>query len=231
MDQKTLIIVGAGVVGVSTALEAITKYDRVFLIDDPQPFIKPASKGLGRIVRAEYGDNKEYSDLASSSLDRIKKGDCSRFFHQSGRVVFEPDGKSFREVNFEDLQGVPDKQSAGWIEAAHSLQHILGTAQGKGVELLLRRVVGLLWEDTACVGVEMDDGTTLAGTAVLLAMGYKVPEFLRRQDRPMEEGLCKIVLVPWGQVELSPEQYEELKGKPIHVVPGIGKCISLTILC
>jgi hypothetical protein len=35
--MKTLIIVGAGIEGVSTALAAIISYDKVYLIDNPSP--------------------------------------------------------------------------------------------------------------------------------------------------------------------------------------------------
>ncbi|PVH69965.1 nucleotide-binding domain-containing protein [Cadophora sp. DSE1049] len=231
MNHETIIIVGAGVAGTSTALSTITNYpqDTVYLIDDPRPTINPASKGPGRIVRVAY-DDEVYSRLASKSQERIENGHCKSFFHKTERVVLEPGGtgrsrRTFRDITFDELHGIPDEQPAGWIEAANSLEHTIGLAQKGGVRYITGKVVALtvalVSDNRVCTGVRMEDGTEIEATRVLLAMGYKVPEFLESQGMPVEDGLCKTAFVPWGRVELNPEQYERVKDNSIEVIPGI----------
>jgi hypothetical protein len=65
--MKTLIVVSAGIAGVSTALATIIRYDKVYLIDDPSPSRIPVSQGPGRIVRASYPENEAYGGLASEA--------------------------------------------------------------------------------------------------------------------------------------------------------------------
>jgi glycine/D-amino acid oxidase-like deaminating enzyme len=77
--MKALIIVGAGIAGVSTALAAIIGYDKVYLNDDPSPSLSPASQGPARIIRASYPGNEAYGRLVSEALQRIRSGPLSEF--------------------------------------------------------------------------------------------------------------------------------------------------------
>jgi hypothetical protein len=58
-------------------------------------------------------------------------------------------------------------------------------------------------------------------------MGYQVPDFLASQGKPIEDGLCKTAIVPWGEVQLDHQQYEMLKGNAITIVPGVGRLYLL----
>lgn len=228
MNEKTLIIAGAGAAGAPTALAAIDLYDKVYLIDDPSPSLVPASQGLERIVRASYPENKAYERLASESLQQIKSGPLSKYFHESERHVLQPGGtgsqrKTFREINFEDLDGEYDNQPAGRIDAADALECIKKMARDHPkVEVIYERVTSLLWDGDTCTGVRTDKGSTYPAKKVLLAMGYRVPEFLAREGKKMKDGLCKTAIVPWGEVQLNREQYKELQGNAITIVPGVG---------
>ncbi|CAG8982688.1 hypothetical protein HYALB_00000969 [Hymenoscyphus albidus] len=225
MIEKTIVIVGAGVAGASTALAALDVYDKVHLIDFPSPPLTHASQGLERIVRASYPENKAYELLASESLRQIKSGPLSKYFHESKRHVLQPGGtgserKTFREIHFDDLDGEYDEQPAGRIDAADALECIKQMAQDRGVILISERVTSLVWDGDVCSGVRTKEGSTYLATFVLLAMGYRVPAFLASQGKAMEDGLCKTAIVPWGEVKLDDQQHEELKGKAITIVPG-----------
>ena len=65
---------------------------------------------------------------------------------------------------------------------------------------------------------------------VLLAMGYRVPELLASHGEPMDSGLWKTVIVPWGEVQLSQQQYKGLQGNTITMVPGVGKSYLLCLV-
>jgi hypothetical protein len=229
MTENTLIIAGAGVAGAATALAAIGVFDKVYLIDDPYPSLVPASQGLERIVRASYPENQAYERLASESLERIENGPLSKYFCKEDRHVLQPGGtgsqrKTFREINFEDLVGKYDDQPAGRIDAADALECIKQMAQSHPkIEFKSERVSSLLWDGDTCTGVRTDVGSTYPAKKVLLAMGYRVPEFLASQGKQMEDGLCKTAIVPWGEVQLNQQQYEELQGNAITIVPGVGK--------
>ncbi|KAG4427743.1 hypothetical protein IFR05_016775 [Cadophora sp. M221] len=227
MSEKTLIIVGAGVAGLPTALAAVDLdvYDKVYLIDDPSPPLVPASQGLERIVRASYPENKSYERPASESLQRIKSGPLSKYFNESERPVLQPGGtgsqrKTFREINLEDLVGKYDDQSAGRIDAADALECIKQMAVDRGVEFISERVTSLLWDGDTCTGVRTDKGSVYRATKVLLAMGLPSPRVSSKSRQANGDGLCKTAIVPWGNVQLDHQQREELKGNAITIVPG-----------
>jgi glycine/D-amino acid oxidase-like deaminating enzyme len=241
MNQRTLIIVGAGLVGSSTALAAIDKYDKiyliddkiyliddkVYLIDDSSPLV-PASQGLARIARASYPGNEPYEPLASEALRRIKSGSYSQFFHESKRKVQEPGGtgskrNTFRDVKFEELDGKYDDQNAGWLEAANSLKHTIQMARDGGVEFISERVTALIWDGNVCSGVRTKADSEYHATKVLVAMGYQTLRFLASEGKPIEDGLCQTLIVPCAEVKLDDQQQEELERHAITIVPGVGK--------
>ena len=82
MIEKTLINVGAGVAGASTALAAVDVFDELYLIDDPSPTLIPASQGLERIVWASYPQNKVYERLALQKLEAYREWTSGRILSQ-----------------------------------------------------------------------------------------------------------------------------------------------------
>lgn len=107
---ETVLIVGCGVFGLSTALELVKKGYKVHAIDlYPIPSKWAASNDLNKIIRTEYAD-VFYSKLSVEAL-RLWENDplYKDVYFQSGRITLSPDSKEnqhrtkFENQGFENL--------------------------------------------------------------------------------------------------------------------------------
>lgn len=93
MPQDSIIIVGAGVFGASTALHFSRRYPAysISVFDcSPFPSSRAASTDINKIVRAAYSD-LNYCRLAARSHD-IWRNDrlLSKFYHEAGMLSIRP---------------------------------------------------------------------------------------------------------------------------------------------
>src|SRR6266498_2488705 len=69
--MSRVIVVGAGINGVTAAIELRRRgHDTVLLDPGPLPHPLAASTDISKAVRAAYGADEEYTDLAEHSIKR-----------------------------------------------------------------------------------------------------------------------------------------------------------------
>ena len=90
-DESTILIIGAGTFGTSTAYHLAKRYNdpsRITVVDRaPTPPKPAASIDINRIIRPDY-DNSLYCNLAWEAIHSWFWGlELQRFFHQSGGVM------------------------------------------------------------------------------------------------------------------------------------------------
>ena len=89
--MSKVIVVGAGINGVTTAIELRKRGQEVVLVDPgPLPHPLAASTDISKAVRAAYGADEEYTELAERSIERWRKWNQqfgTRLYHEVG-VMF-----------------------------------------------------------------------------------------------------------------------------------------------
>ena len=89
--MATVIVVGAGINGVTSAIELKKRGHRVVLVDPgPLPHALAASTDISKAVRAAYGSDEVYSALADRCVPLWRKWNAdfgTKLYHQSG-VLF-----------------------------------------------------------------------------------------------------------------------------------------------
>src|SRR5436305_452501 len=87
--QQHIVIVGAGIVGLSTAYALLTQGIRnvTVLEQEMVDHTHSSSHGFSRLLRFEYGPEAFYSNMVSLSLKRWKNLE-----HVSGRTLYTPTG-------------------------------------------------------------------------------------------------------------------------------------------
>ena len=87
--QQHIVIIGAGIVGLSTAYSLLTRGIRnvTILEQEVVDHTRSSSHGFSRLLRFEYGPEAFYSNMVRLSLKRWKKLE-----HVSGRTLYTPTG-------------------------------------------------------------------------------------------------------------------------------------------
>ena len=68
------LIVGAGIFGITTAIElAKQKYQVAIINPDSIPHPRAASTDISKVVRMEYGADREYAGMAEASIQGWKE--------------------------------------------------------------------------------------------------------------------------------------------------------------
>src|SRR5215467_13908979 len=89
MHQQHIVIVGAGIVGLSTAYSLLTQGIRkvTILEQETVDHTRSSSHGFSRLLRFEYGPDAFYSHMVKLSLKRWKNLE-----HITGRTLYTPTG-------------------------------------------------------------------------------------------------------------------------------------------
>lgn len=89
MAPQHIVIVGAGIVGLSTAFSLLTQGIRNITILEQEvvEHTRSSSHGFSRLLRFEYGPEAFYSNMVRLSLKRWKK-----FEQATGRTLYTPTG-------------------------------------------------------------------------------------------------------------------------------------------
>src|ERR1700724_3284297 len=98
-----IIVVGAGINGVTTAIE-LRKRGHVVTLVDPGPVPHPlaASTDISKAVRAAYGPDEDYTVLAERSSELLRKWNgelAGNFYHEVGFLFLRQ--QSMRPGDFE----------------------------------------------------------------------------------------------------------------------------------
>src|SRR5438046_9003538 len=82
------IVVGAGINGAAAAIELIRRRHAVLLIDPgPLPYPLAASTDISKAVRAAYGADADYTELAERSIQRWREWNAEfglELYHEIG---------------------------------------------------------------------------------------------------------------------------------------------------
>ncbi|MGI9649370.1 MAG: FAD-dependent oxidoreductase [Acidimicrobiia bacterium] len=108
----TVLVVGAGVFGVTSALELAERGWQVTLLDQgPAPHPLAASTDISKMIRADYGDDEHYIELMELAFPGWREWNRrwgTDLFHETGFLILaggpmEPGG--FEHSSFEVLAG------------------------------------------------------------------------------------------------------------------------------
>jgi len=89
--MSKVIVVGAGINGVTAAIELRKRGQEVVLVDPgPLPHPLAASTDISKAVRAAYGADEEYTELAERSIERWRKWN-----HEFGTQLYHEVGVMF----------------------------------------------------------------------------------------------------------------------------------------
>lgn len=105
MNSKTVIVIGAGIFGVTAALELCRRGWKVNLLDlrpIPNPIAQSSEKKL--MVRLDYRTDEEYFSLVERSLDGWREWNRSwpePFFHETGMLILKRNPMGEGEFEFE----------------------------------------------------------------------------------------------------------------------------------
>jgi len=171
-----VIIVGAGINGVTSAIELKNRGHKVFLIDPgPLPHPLAASNDISKAIRAAYGADEEYTVLAERSIPIWRKWNQElgvQLYHETGvlflrRQPMEPGGFEYesckvlekRGHKFERIDSAKLRERFPAFNAERFQDGFLDPDAGY-VES--GRVVAMLAERAKSRGVELRQGVKLA---------------------------------------------------------------------
>ena len=90
-EQHSIAVAGAGIFGLSAALELRSRGHAVTVVDPgPVPHPLAASNDVSRMIRMDYGDDKLYSDLGAEAIDGWHAWNDERgkpLYHEDGFLV------------------------------------------------------------------------------------------------------------------------------------------------
>jgi glycine/D-amino acid oxidase-like deaminating enzyme len=230
-----VLIVGAGIFGVTAALETQTRGHRTALLDPgPLPHELAASTDISKVLRMEYGPDDAYMDWMAQAFDGwqrwneawIERG-IGPLFHSSGvlmitRNPMQAGGfelESYRRLQARGLR--PERLEAESIAerfpAWSTGRHVDGFFHAKGGWAESGRVVTTLVEEAQRQGVEIRQA---AMTKLLVEKG-KVVGVRDSEERLHSAGQVVLAAGAWTSV-LLPQLSQSLtaSGHPVfHLRP------------
>ena len=175
MSSSTdFLVVGAGIFGVTTALSLRSRGYSVTLIDPgPLPYPLAASTDVSKVVRMEYGNNRQYTRMAIGSIEGFHQWNelfGETLYHETG-VLAASKGpmaeNEFVNSSFQMLieegqrpERLPDGEISRRFPAWSTGNYIDGFYNARGGYAESGRVVGKLAERAAAVGIDVRPGQT-----------------------------------------------------------------------
>ncbi len=182
-----IIVVGAGINGVTAAIELTRRGHKVVLVDPgPLPHPLAASTDISKAVRAAYGADEDYTALAERSMEVWREWNAqfaAELYHEVGflflrRQAMRRGGFEFESFNLLQKRG-------------HQLERMSPTESGRVVAELIKRAKSLGVEsregyrfadldeaDDRVRGVVLGNGDRIEGDSVVFAVGAWTPYLL-----------------------------------------------------
>ncbi len=231
-SSSDFLVVGAGIFGVTTALELRSRGYRVTLIDPgPLPYPLAASTDVSKVVRMEYGEDLQYMRMVIRAIEGFhcwNEEFGEELYHETGVMVVSQlpmsSGdyldSSYRAVLEEGLQ--PERLSADEIRerfpAWDTGRYVDGFYHARGGYAESGRVVGKLVEKAAEAGVAVRPGQT---AEELLSNGSRVQGVQTREGESFAADHTVLAAgswTPWLLPEL--QKVMTATGHPIfHLKP------------
>jgi glycine/D-amino acid oxidase-like deaminating enzyme len=124
MKKQKAIVVGAGINGVVAAIELRKRGHEVALIDPgPLPHPLAASTDISKAVRAAYGADVEYTELAERSIEFWRKWNLEfgvEFYHETGFLFMRQRPMQPGDFEYESFKLL--EQRGHRVERIHSQQ-------------------------------------------------------------------------------------------------------------
>ncbi len=176
MSSKTVIIVGAGIFGVTAALEFRRRGWHVHLVDPgPIPHPRAQSTGSRMMVRLDYRADEEYMSLAEASLEEWREWNRiwpEPVFHETGLLVIKRSPMTSGEFEYESYQTLlkhdhkPVRLNAADIRerfpAWNADRYVDGYFNPEGGYVDGGRVVAQLLQQAHVDGVAVHEGQSFA---------------------------------------------------------------------
>jgi len=228
----SVIVVGAGINGVTSAIELKKRGHKVTLVDSgslPHPLA--ASTDISKAVRAAYGADEDYTVLAERSIELWRKWNTefgAELYHETGALflrrgpmrpgdfeyescrVFEKRGHKFERINSAKLR---ERFPALNAERFHD-----GFFDPRAGYVESGRVVATLVERAKSLGIELRNGKFAA-----LDEGDNRVKGVVLQDRHRIDGDAVVVAVgAWTPYALPfTQKFFRATGHPVfHLKPG-----------
>lgn len=241
MTEDQIIIIGAGVFGLSTALELAQRgYTKVTVLDRHAPPVADGSSvDLNRIIRADYAD-PIYSQMA---LEAYKgwTSTYAEFYHESGFILLSEVNHPYIQKSKQNIidkgghvDGINDTAQirrlypgieadftaqgyhnpvGGWADAAGAIARLASQCSLAGVLFITGRrgTVGSLRRSSRGVGVNLADGTHMLASQVILAAGAWSNQLVDLTHTASSSGQ------PVGFIQLSPSEAAKFSKIPVMV--------------
>lgn len=165
-SPRDVLVVGAGVFGIWTAVHLHRAGKRVTIIDDTGPAHSGASSGgESRVTRCGYGAEDLYTEWADRSMtewrDLSERGGLP-LFHETGVLWIHPDGDPFVDATARTLarHDVPhERLAARELRARYPVLRLsddeAALFEPRGGALMARRAVQTLAAELVAGGVEL----------------------------------------------------------------------------
>ena len=230
--SSDFLVVGAGIFGVTTALSLRSRGYGVTLIDPgPLPYALAASTDVSKVVRMEYGSNRQYMQMVIRAIEGFhgwnelfgetlyhetgvlaatkEHMDNSEFVNDSYRMLLE-EGQSPERLSGEEIT----RRFPAWTTGAY----VDGFYNPRGGYAESGRVVGKLVEHAMANGVDVRPGQTADR---LLLNGGRVEGMQTREGATFSSDHTVVAAGSWTPW-LLPELQSVMKatGHPIfHLDP------------
>ena len=126
-SSSDFLVVGAGIFGVTTALCLRSRGYSVTLIDPgPLPFPLAASTDVSKVVRMEYGSNRQYMRMAIGSIEGFHRWNelfGETLYHETGVLAASKGPMSENEFVYSSFQmlveeGTEARETGQWRDRA-----------------------------------------------------------------------------------------------------------------
>lgn len=231
-SSSDFLVVGAGIFGVTTALSLRSRGYSVTLIDPgPLPYPLAASTDVSKVVRMEYGSNRQYMRMVIRAIEGFHRWNElfeETLYHETGVLVVAKENLTDSEFIDKSYQMLleegqnPERLSAAEITrrfpAWSTGAYVDGFYNGRGGYAESGRVVGKLVELAADAGVDVQPGQT---ADQLLLNGGRVEGVRTREGATFSSEHTVVAAgswTPWLLPELQPVM--TATGHPIiHLKP------------
>jgi sarcosine oxidase / L-pipecolate oxidase len=201
MESPSCVVIGAGIFGVTAALELRARGHAVDLLDPgPLPHPLAASTDISKVCRLEYGGDREYGSLAKRALGgwdlwnaELRALGRDALYHQSGLLMLaggaiEPGGFEQSSAAQAAELGAPSERLAGEaimgrFPAWSTGLHRAGYFQPRAGYAESGRVVSFLLERARAAGVRLVEGF---GVSSLERRGGRVVAAISHEDERRE---------------------------------------------
>lgn len=234
MQPYDFLIAGAGIFGITTAIELRKKHYRVGLLNPGQiPHPLAESTDISKIVRMEYGTDEEYMDMAARSIVKWKEWNDffgKTLYHETGFLVLsqtslEAAPDSFESASYAMLlkkgyqpQRLSSEDLIKFYPVFNPSLYVDGFYHAQGGYAEARKVVETLLQYALQLGVDVYPQQT---AQKILVVENKVTSVITREGKKFAAGnliVCAGNYTPFLVPDLQP--YIKISGHPVfHIQP------------